>query len=162
MKAFRDTKYHITEDGKIYNSNTRKYLSPQVKYEPRSTFQRMYVGLYINGKQKFFTVARMVAELYVPNPNKYLQVNHIDGNPLNNSVNNLEWVTQSQNIRHAINVGLKNMKGINNTSAKLSPTMVEQAKLDYNTHQYSLRQLASKYNVSYTAIRYAIKEKTWI
>lgn len=161
MKTFRNTKYQISEDGRVYNSKTCKYLTTQLKSNPKSTFKRAYVGLYINGKQRFFTVARLVAELYVPNSNNYPQVNHIDGNPLNNHYSNLEWVTQSQNMIHAVTTNLKPMKGINNTSAKLTPELVKQAIEDYNTNQYSLRKLAMKYNVSYTAIRYAIKGKTW-
>lgn len=161
MKTYQNTKYKITEDGNVYNSKTGKYLILTIKKEKRSKFERAYVGLYINKKQRFFTVARLVAELYIPNPNNYPQVNHIDGNPLNNHYSNLEWVTQSQNIIHAIETNLKPMKGINNTSAKLTKDLVDKAINDYNTSQYSLRELAIKYNVSYTAIRYAIKGKTW-
>ena len=52
-------------------------------------------------------VHRMVAETWIPNPNGYEQVNHIDGNKDNNCVENLEWTTPSQNIRHAFRTGLK-------------------------------------------------------
>ena len=161
MKTYQNTKYKITQNGQVYNSKTGKYLSLSIRKEKRSKFKRAYVGLYINKKQRFFTVARLVAELYLPNPNNYLQVNHIDGNPLNNHYSNLEWVTQSQNIIHAIETNLKPMKGSCNTSAKLTKELVNKAIEDYNTNQYSLRQLAIKYNVSYTTIRYAINGKTW-
>lgn len=55
-------------------------------------------------------VHRLVAETWIPNPNPnyYTQVNHIDGNKDNNSVENLEWVTPSQNTRHAWRTGLLN------------------------------------------------------
>lgn len=49
----------------------------------------------------------MVAETFIPNPNKLPQVNHIDGNKLNNNVDNLEWVTVSQNGKHAYKNGLE-------------------------------------------------------
>ena len=142
MKTYQNTKYQITENGNIYNSKTGKYLSLNIKKEKRSKFKRAYIGLYINKKQRFYTVARLVAELYIPNPNNYLQVNHIDGNPLNNHYSNLEWVTQSQNITHAIKNNLKSMKGINNPSAKLTKEIVNKAIDEYNTDQYSLRELA--------------------
>lgn len=52
-------------------------------------------------------VHRMVAETWIPNPNNHTQVNHINGDKDDNSVENLEWATPSQNIRHAYRTGLK-------------------------------------------------------
>ena len=59
--------------------------------------------LSINGVSKDLYAHRMVAETFIPN-NDLLKdcVNHIDGNKLNNSINNLEWVTKGENNRHAI------------------------------------------------------------
>ena len=51
-------------------------------------------------------VHRMVADTWIPNPNGYEQVNHIDGNKDNNCVENLEWTTPSQNMHHAWRTGL--------------------------------------------------------
>ena len=56
-------------------------------------------------------VHRMLAETWIDNPNHYEQVNHIDGNKDNNSVENLEWVSPSENIRHAYRTGLKTHTG---------------------------------------------------
>lgn len=51
-------------------------------------------------------VHRMVAETWIPNPNNYRDVNHINGDKSDNRVENLEWVTHSQNICHAYRTGL--------------------------------------------------------
>lgn len=58
------------------------------------------VGLCKNGKQKIKRVARLVAEAFIPNPNNLPEVNHIDENKHNDSVQNLEWCSRSYNINH--------------------------------------------------------------
>ena len=65
------------------------------------------VNLYVDGKRKNYYVHRLVAEAFIENDNSLLQINHIDGNKLNNKVNNLEWVTGSYNQKHAYKNGLK-------------------------------------------------------
>ena len=61
----------------------------------------MFVGLSKNNKRKNKNVHRLVAETFISNYDNLLQVNHKDGNKNNNSVDNLEWVTQKQNLQHA-------------------------------------------------------------
>lgn len=63
-----------------------------------------------HGEGKTINIHRLVAKIFVPNPNNYPQVNHKDGNKQNNHYTNLEWVTQSQNQRHAYSTGLQNIK----------------------------------------------------
>lgn len=52
-------------------------------------------------------IHRLVAIAFIPNPNNYSQINHKDGNKANNHVDNLEWCTQSQNMKHAYDIGLR-------------------------------------------------------
>jgi hypothetical protein len=58
------------------------------------------VGLMKNNVRKSHYVHRLVAETFIKNPNKKLTVNHIDGNKQNNNVDNLEWMTQKENVNH--------------------------------------------------------------
>lgn len=100
------THYYISETGILYNSKTRKY--------PKGSINKAGYRVYnfnFNGIKKLLLAHRMVAETYIPNsdPNKDC-VNHIDGNKLNNNVNNLEWVTRAENNIHAIETGLNQKK----------------------------------------------------
>lgn len=85
--------YEITKDGDVINKHNRHIL----KGQPNG---KGYLRVSIGGKLYF--IHRLVAEKYIPNPEGKQQVNHIDGNKLNNSVDNLEWVTNQENRDHAI------------------------------------------------------------
>lgn len=69
----------------------------------------LQVGLRKHGKRKWFGVHRLVAIHFIENPDNKPQVNHIDGNKLNNTVENLEWVTGGENQTHAVKMGLRIM-----------------------------------------------------
>lgn len=66
----------------------------------------LLVHLCINGIRKCFKVHRLVAEAFIENVEQKQYVNHIDGNKKNNVMNNLEWVTPSENNIHAYKIGL--------------------------------------------------------
>ena len=108
----------------VYNSK-RKVRERILKYTVRKNGY-CYVTLYNeNGKSLPKSLHRLVAETFLKNPNNYNVINHIDGNKLNNCVNNLEWCTQSYNIKEAYRVGnakpqLTNLGnlGIKNKKAK--------------------------------------------
>jgi len=93
-------KYVIHKDGSVYNFNTRRKLKPGL--------MKGYhiVTFYNNKRRKSHLVHRLVAKAYIPNPNNSPEVNHIDGNKLNNHMDNLEWVTHAENMKHAGESGL--------------------------------------------------------
>lgn len=70
------------------------------------------VSLQKHGKRTYKKVHRLVAEAFLPNKNNYPQVNHIDGNKLNNNANNLEWCTVRYNIIHSLYALKKNIRPI--------------------------------------------------
>lgn len=87
-------KYIISESGEVFNTNTCRPL------KQRKTPQGyLGLGLYFNGVQKTLTTHRLVAEFFLEDFDKSLQVDHIDGDRLNNHVSNLRMVTAQQNAR---------------------------------------------------------------
>ena len=80
---------------------------PSTVLKPSKNNRYAYVKLYRHSQHKIFRVHRLVALAFIPNPNNKPQVNHIDGNKMNNDSRNLEWCTQAENNRHAIDTGLQ-------------------------------------------------------
>lgn len=93
--------YYVSKCGKVFGCK-----GDEMKQE---TTNRGYkrISLSINGKHERWSVHRLVALLFVPNPEQKLQVNHIDGNKENNHSYNLEWCTASENVQHSFKTGLK-------------------------------------------------------
>ena len=88
--------YEVNQFGEIRHKKRKQILKPR-----RNNGGYLYVNFKINGKNTNFAIHRIVANAFIPNPNGYIEVNHKDYDRTNNSVSNLEWVTSSQNKRHA-------------------------------------------------------------
>lgn len=99
-----DGVYEISSDGNVISNmfNKRKVL----RYGLMTSGYKM-VNLKKNGKQRSWSIHRLLAIHFLPNPENLPQVNHIDGNKLNNALCNLEWCTQKENIQHMYDNGLK-------------------------------------------------------
>lgn len=105
-----------------------------------------YVSLSKNRKVRKRMVHRLVAETFIANPLNKEQVNHKDGNVLNNCVENLEWCTNAENTQHAYDTWL-NKKG--------------QLHIEYKGVMHSLRKWCDLLNINYKRAYYRIKHCNW-
>lgn len=115
-----------------------------------------------NGFTRSYLAHRLVADAFITQPNEGTEINHIDCNKENNHIENLEWVTRAENIRHAFANGLMvRHKGSKNGSALLTEEQVIKIKKDISEGKLYLREIAKKFGVSLTCISHINNGNTW-
>ncbi len=102
MSFIGQPNYCISQDGKIFSLKSNRFLK---HFHDAQGY--CYIECYENKTKSRFSVHRLVAFAFIPNPENKPEVNHIDGDKSNNKVSNLEWVTAKENMRHAIITGLR-------------------------------------------------------
>lgn len=103
------------ENYKISNLGRLKNSKGEIMKPWNDSHGYLDVKFYKDKKSYHRKIHRLVAEAFIENPENKKQVNHIDGNPMNNFLENLEWVTPKENIRHLLET-----KGISNQFSKMS------------------------------------------
>ena len=106
MEIWKDVKgyeglYVVSNHGRVKNFVTKKLLSPQ---DNGVGYLRVELWKDKVGKKTY--IHRIVAEAFLPKQNGKTEVNHKDSNPQNNTVENLEWVSSSENTKHAVYKGV--------------------------------------------------------
>ena len=160
--------YEVTENGDIFacertvksgkNYKSERLYIRQEKPARLDKYGYKRVTLCKNGKLKTITIHRIVATAFLEGNSK-LTVNHIDGNKLNNHYSNLEFISSSENVKHAHRIGIvpKGVRkvGTENKKSKLSEVQVKEIR----ESNLSLRKLANAYNVHHSVI-FGIKKGT--
>ena len=150
-------KFIVYNTGEIYNINGKKknYYLDKDGYP--------YIQCKVKGIRKNHKIHRLVAKLFIPNPDNKPEVNHDDGNKLNFHVNNLGWSTKSENIQHAIRLKLLTnctLKGENHNTSKITFKEVLEIRKRYSSRDISMRTLAYDFNCSVGSISDIINNKT--
>lgn len=160
--------YQVSNIGRV-KSFSRKRIMPYggIRVYPekilnpnKNRYGYITTVLTKNSISKTFTVHRLVAKAFLPNPENKHQVNHINGIKTDNHLENLEWVNQSENQFHAFNNKLQiSIKGEKHYASKLTEKQVLEIK--YGNFNISTYKIAKLYNVCQSAICSIKKNKTW-
>lgn len=156
---------NVTKTAGIYPSVRKERL-----LKPCITSGYLCVGLWKNKKGYTSYIHRLLAIHFIPNPDNLPEVNHKDGNKLNNSIENLEWCTHKENMQHAHNNGLiKSPKGKNHhmfgkfgstcRNSKLDETKVLEIRAIGKTK--TLKEISIIYNTSIGLISRVLNRKEW-
>ena len=157
-------KYEASSAGRIRYSRTLHILKPQINMHGY-----LQISAYIDGKYKTFRVHRLVAEVFLGVCPKGYVVNHKDGNKQNNAIENLEYVTHSQNNQHALDTGLRSpaknirpsARGENNANAKLTKEIVFEILSIRKEKGYGCRRIAKILNISRGTVNAILSGRTW-
>ena len=125
--------YMISNLGRIKSLNYKRTGKEQILKQSINGRGYYYVLISINNKYKNILIHKAVAEAFLENNNNYSDVNHIDGNKLNNCITNLEFCTRSENIKHAYKNNLRS-KQVGNTYKKRCELAIEYIKI-YRSYQ---------------------------
>ena len=98
-------RYKVSNTGKVYSLISNKILALRINKAGYSQ-----INLYKDCDRKMFSIHRLVAQAFVPNPDNKPQINHIDEDKPNNNFNNLEWVTSKENNNHGTRLYRSAMK----------------------------------------------------
>lgn len=152
--------YYVSNLGRVYNCVTKKFIGNKIsgKYEYAKVKLRNSRGI------RLVDVHRLVAETFIPNPESKAAVNHINGIKSDNRVENLEWVSYSENCTHAFTSGLKTPKrGEKSERAKLTQNQVEYIRSHYKSYdrEFGGGALGKMFNVSERTIRDCVNNRTW-
>ncbi len=160
-KKIKGYPYRISNFGRVKRigegcgAHVGKILKPGI------TRGYLRVGLCKNNKVKFFHVHKLVAETFIGSCPKGKEVNHKDGDKENPYINNLEYVTRSQNMKHAFKLGLQDIKGEKNSQSKLTKKDIKKIRALYKTGNYIQKEIAKIFKVSRENINLIVNNKIW-
>ena len=151
--------YRVSSEGVLVSTPRRGTNGGAVtRYKMKHGYEEYH--LFKDGKRHRRYVHRVLAKCFISNPENKPCVNHIDGNPLNNTMDNLEWVTHKENIQHAVKTGLMTTIGENHHSVKLTDKNVLEIRDLYNHKIYNQRELSEIYGVAQSNVSVIVRNKS--
>lgn len=142
-------------------SNCTRHIKGKVLRPADNSSGYLICGLTRHNEQSMHPVHRLVAHAFLGPRPKGFEVNHKDGHKPNNVDTNLEYVSRSDNLKHAFRLGLNSTRGERNGRSKLSGKDVADIRRLYNSGRYTFSQLAKVYGVATSTISHAYRGRNW-
>lgn len=157
------TKYLVYPDGRVWKEEHTTTRADGVsrtwcaKWQP-TRIRRSGIGsgggyVYIDLDGKTYLLHRIVASLFLENPENLTDVNHKDGDRSNNNVNNLEWISKSDNQKHAYSV-LKRKR-----TSKLNDEQIVEVFNLRNNDNLPLKEIAARFGINFRTVSEISKGK---
>lgn len=140
--------YSVNSLGEVYSIRRDKILKPYINHRGYEQ-----VRLYNKAGSKMFTVHRLVAEMFLPNPNKLPFINHKDGDKQHNHLDNLEWCTAQENTDHAMRNG--------KFKSKLTDTDVFNIRYLAATSSLTHTEIAKRLGITRMMVWRTVNNKSW-
>ena len=147
IEVFKEIKgfesYKISNQGKVINKE-----GLELKHRSLAGRGYLQVNLWDGKKHHKKYIHRLIAEAFIPNPNNYRTVNHINGNRVDNRIENLEWCNDEKQQREAFRLGLKKKVGI-----YLSDELIHKIYDLFFQDEVKPKEISTKLNLSFGAVR---------
>ena len=158
IACLKSNELNITKSGIVFNSMTNNWIGAVGSggyYKISMLDQR-------SGIIRHIQTHRLVWLWFKSDIPEDMEINHIDGNRLNNRLKNLELLSHIDNTKHAHKLGLvPYFSGSKNGQSKLTEAIVSKLRKRYKRKPFNMAEMAKKYNVSKQVISLALRGKTW-
>lgn len=159
--------YSITRDGRVWAHERRERRRAYKAQWLKPWQMGRYLGVALwqdDGGRHFYIHHLVMAAWGLPQPSPKHEINHRDFDRYNNHIDNLEWVTRTANIRHAVANGSAMVAGLTgsaNHAARLTEAQVLEIRARYTGKRGQQTALAREYGVDINAIHNIVRRKTW-
>jgi len=155
-------RYEINNNGDIRSTKTKQKM-----HQSKAGAGYLRINAWINKKHITKYVHRLVAEIFIGSCPNNMEVNHIDGNKLNNNVSNIEYISHSENLKHAIKIGIRKPShisrnvGENHGLSKLTNNDVIEMRRLWDTGNYTQSELSKTFGINFRRVSCIVRGDSW-